>query len=147
MQIQKLAYFSHGWHLAFTKEPLIDERIEAWDYGPVVSTLYHEFKKWGSGKIEKPATGIEFAAGRGLIFYKPALSDADVEEESLQFAKRLLKKTWRVYGSMSGLALSQLTHDPEGPWAQTRRENPNARSVDIPDDLIRDGNPAKQWQI
>ena len=55
MQVQKLVYFGHGWHFAYTNNSLIDERFEAWDYGPVVPTLYHSFKKWGSGPIKAPA--------------------------------------------------------------------------------------------
>lgn len=33
MQIQKLVYFAHGWYLALTGEPLVEEHPEAWAYG------------------------------------------------------------------------------------------------------------------
>lgn len=36
MQIQKLVYIAHGWHLAITEKPLIHESVEAWTYGPVI---------------------------------------------------------------------------------------------------------------
>ena len=34
MKLHKLVYFAHGWHLALKGEPLIDETLQAWDYGP-----------------------------------------------------------------------------------------------------------------
>jgi hypothetical protein len=53
MQIQKLVYFAHGWNLAITGEPLIWERVEPWDYGPVVRNLYRNLREFGSGAITK----------------------------------------------------------------------------------------------
>ncbi len=149
MQIQKLAYFGHGWHLAFSNEPLLDERVEAWTYGPVVPTLYHEFKEWGSGSIKKPATtvtlGVSPKTGRKTLlrFVAPSLDDAGVPTPTLTFTKQLLEKTWEVYGSLTGIALSQLTHEAGGPWERARSANPGVRGVDIPDDWIRDHFRAK----
>jgi uncharacterized phage-associated protein len=58
MKLQKLVYFAHGWCLALSDEPLIDEKIEAWKYGPVVTSLYHEFKRYGNDGIKEHA--VEF---------------------------------------------------------------------------------------
>jgi uncharacterized phage-associated protein len=58
MKLQKLVYFAHGWCLALADKPLINEKIEAWQYGPVVSSLYREFKKYGNEGITSPA--VEF---------------------------------------------------------------------------------------
>ena len=32
MKLHKLIYYAHGWHLALTGEPLIDEPVQAWNY-------------------------------------------------------------------------------------------------------------------
>ena len=40
MKLHKLLYYAAGWHLGFTGEPLFDEDIEAWQYGPVVPSIY-----------------------------------------------------------------------------------------------------------
>ena len=69
MKIQKLVYFAHGWYLALYDEPLLDEKIEAWRYGPVVPSLYHEFKRYGSGTIERYA--IDFEANNGFRIVTP----------------------------------------------------------------------------
>jgi uncharacterized phage-associated protein len=60
MKIQKLVYFSHGWHLSINNgRALIDEAVQAWTYGPVIPSLYHEFKKYGNGPITSPALSME----------------------------------------------------------------------------------------
>ena len=51
MKLQKMIYFANGWALGVTGEPLIDERFEAWQYGPVVPSIYHQFKAFGRRPI------------------------------------------------------------------------------------------------
>lgn len=36
MKLQKPAYYAQGFHLALFDTALFDERVEAWDHGPVV---------------------------------------------------------------------------------------------------------------
>ncbi|MBL8233482.1 MAG: DUF4065 domain-containing protein, partial [Bryobacterales bacterium] len=55
LKLQKLIYFAHGWYLAFTGSPLLTEHVEAWQYGPVIPTVYHQFKRFGSATITSPA--------------------------------------------------------------------------------------------
>ena len=51
MKLQKLIYYAHSWSLAVYGEPLIEEDIEAWSWGPVVRSVYLEFKDFGSKPI------------------------------------------------------------------------------------------------
>jgi len=44
LKLQKLIYFLHGWHLAFTDKPAVSERFLAWRYGPVLDSIYREFR-------------------------------------------------------------------------------------------------------
>ena len=52
MQLLKLVYIAHGWMFGFFNEPLIDDDIEAWKYGPVIPNLYQAIKNYGSRQIE-----------------------------------------------------------------------------------------------
>lgn len=137
MQVQKLVYFAHGWHLAICDEPLIKEHIEAWPYGPVVPTLFHEFKQWGSGHIGKPA--LREAHGfSSWISHEPA----SLEQEStfanvLEAAKDVIDRVWEVYGAYSGVQLSNLTHQPDTPWTEARRLNPGGRDVLIENESLK----------
>jgi uncharacterized phage-associated protein len=59
LKIQKLVYCLHGWHLATRDSPVVGELFEAWPYGPVLSSIYHEFKKNGKNSIEEYAREID----------------------------------------------------------------------------------------
>ena len=45
MQALKLTYIAQGFHLALTEECFFEEKIEAWQYGPVVKGLYEHLRK------------------------------------------------------------------------------------------------------
>src|SRR4051812_38412301 len=63
LKMQKLVYFAHGWYMAFMGDPikpLLDEYVEAWQYGPVIPDLYHAFKSFGSNPITGRAVSWYF---------------------------------------------------------------------------------------
>src|SRR5689334_3355834 len=62
MKLQKLVYFAHGYYPGAYKNPLIDECFEAWPYGPVVPSLYHEFKEFGNSRITRLASEFDWDA-------------------------------------------------------------------------------------
>jgi len=136
MKIQKLVYFGHGWHLALRDAPLIKERIEAWEYGPVIPPLYGQFKKFGNGRITERALKVEF---EGLkVSYKVATINTQADEAANADTKALLERIWEVYGALSGIQLSNLTHAEGSPWALTMAQNPGQRHLVIDDDLIKE---------
>jgi len=59
MALNKIIYFSHGWYLALHDHPLVSVSFEAWDYGPVILLLYHQFKRYGDQDISTRATRID----------------------------------------------------------------------------------------
>jgi uncharacterized phage-associated protein len=63
LKIQKLVYFLHGWHLAVRADPAIGESFEAWPYGPVLSSLYQQFKGFGRSPITTYALDYEQSEG------------------------------------------------------------------------------------
>lgn len=130
MKLQKLVYFAHGWYLSLTNgQPLIDEKIEAWRYGPVVPSLYHEFKSQGSKPIECYATDIDIEQGFQLV--TPRLPD---DENLLAF----IDKIWEVYGKFSAVQLSNITHQPDTPWAKTWGVDGVPKNTDIEDSVIKE---------
>ena len=44
LKLQKILYFVQAEFLVNTGKPCFSEEIEAWDFGPVVPEVYHEFK-------------------------------------------------------------------------------------------------------
>lgn len=48
LKLQKLLYYIQGWHLGLHHKPIFEEDFEAWIHGPVIPSIFHEFKhnKW-----------------------------------------------------------------------------------------------------
>ncbi|MDD9811114.1 MAG: DUF4065 domain-containing protein [Gammaproteobacteria bacterium] len=137
MKMQKLVYFAHGWHLAIFDAPLIKENVMAWKYGPVISSLYHGFKKYGKSAITDPAVDIVFnkdengdidiMSGR-FITPRPDNMDSEVED--------LLKAVLESYGRLSAIRLSELTHAHDSPWSRVWKGF-SSRDVPIPNEEIK----------
>ncbi len=112
LQLQKLVYLAQGVALGASdgQRPLFFEPIEAWQYGPVVQSLYDAVKHYGSGFIAEP---IPLPPA---YFFSPT-----VIPESDEASWEILRKVWEAYGHLSATQLVALTHQadaPEGfPWS------------------------------
>lgn len=95
LKLQKLLYFVQGFHLASFGEPLFDEEMIAWTYGPVVPEVYDTYKKYRSRSIN--TAGI--------------IDDVQLKPE----AAALFDKVYLEYSRYSAVALMQMTHSA-GPW-------------------------------
>ncbi len=53
LKLQKILYFAQAQFLVFGKDnkPCFSEKIEAWQYGPVVPEVYRQYKIFGSAHI------------------------------------------------------------------------------------------------
>jgi uncharacterized phage-associated protein len=132
MQLQKLVYFAYGWYLAITGERLLDERVEAWQWGPVVPSLYGYLKPYGSGPITELVAEYSFHGLKADFQYPRITSDDPTRDE---FARRVIAKVWEIYGKYSGSQLSNMTHGANSPWSQYYDKD--VRGTDIPDDAIK----------
>lgn len=54
LKLQKLLYFIQAEFLVSIGAPCFNEEIEAWDFGPVVPEVYHEYKSFGNSNIILP---------------------------------------------------------------------------------------------
>ena len=97
LKLQKLCYYAQGFYLAFFDKPLFDDQIEAWQHGPVIKSLYHEYKEHG-------AMGIPSIDKLDLSIYPKRVSE-------------LLNEIYKLYGQYSAWRLRQLTHR-EPPWRE-----------------------------
>jgi uncharacterized phage-associated protein len=138
MKLQKLLYFSHGHFLGKTSIILIDEPAEAWPYGPVFPSVYHEFKKYGSSEIPITSSGFmrELTVLDNKVQYK-ILKIADKEYSSLVVPH--LEEMWKRYSFFSAKELSDKTHEENSPWFQVweMAKKLNMRSIDIDNTRIR----------
>ncbi|WAK02791.1 Panacea domain-containing protein [Methylobacter sp. YRD-M1] len=98
MKLQKLVYYAHGWNLGIFGEPLIDETIEAWKYGPVIQPIYHEFKSFGAEEITHC----------GTTFDPDAFDFVEPRPEGDENTLALVKKVWGEYGGFTAIQLSSV---------------------------------------
>jgi len=120
MKLQKLLYFAHGWYLAVNDAPLLTDRIQAWQFGPVIDTLYHETKRYGNDHIDQPLTRAW----------------EEIDEETNQF----LDSIWDTYSPYSAVRLSNATHAEGSPWDQAVKKNGGVikKNMIIDDQIIKD---------
>ncbi len=139
MKLQKLVYFSHGWHLGLFDVPLIDEPIQAWVWGPVIQSLYHEFKRFGSGAITDLATSVEWdPIDDNFKIITPTIPANDQEE------REFVLGMWGIYGKYAATRLSNATHAVGTPWYQMWLQYKNDRGA-IPKGIIIPNNTIREY--
>lgn len=117
LKLQKLMYYAQSWWLANYNESLFEEDMQAWTHGPVVPSVYQEYKSNGYSPIDK------------------------IENYSFPYneIEDYLDKVYTTYARHSAKRLEKQTHE-EDPWRNTRGELPiEARCEDAIDKIeIRD---------
>ena len=111
LKLQKLLYYAQGCFLAITDKPLFNDPILAWQHGPVVSSIYHKYKQYGSN-------GIEF--------------DEDFDLSTFtEYENKILSQVYETFGQYSAWKLRSRAHN-EDPWKNTKIDD------EINPDLIKD---------
>lgn len=98
LKLQKLLYYAQGTYYAITGGLLFAEPIKAWRHGPVVESVYHEYKSNG-------ANGINFDEEFDFSRFDP-------ETEGI------LEEVYNYFGQYSAWKLRNMTHE-ERPWKET----------------------------
>lgn len=120
MQVLKLVYIAHGWRLGTAGQPLIEQPVEAWQYGPVIRDLYNAMRGFGGGAVQGPLS----------LGYGARADRLSPEEDAL------VRRVYELYGQMSGMQLSRITHADGTPWQQAY--TPGRHGTEISDDAIAD---------
>lgn len=110
LQLQKLLYLADMNYVGRTGERMLNEDFEAWDYGPVLPSLYHQCKSFGSKPVPDIFWGVPQIAG-------------SKEAEWLDVA-------WNSLKDQTPGQLVQNTHWNLGAWA--KHYAPGAKGVKIP---------------
>ena len=117
LKLQKLLYLAQGFSFAFYDEALFSEDIEAWVHGPVVPSVYHEYKSYKYNPI--------------MINYSLRKFN-DKTLDILNYVKDNFSK-------FDSKFLEEMTHNQE-PWLLSREGlDPDERcDKTIPKDVIAD---------
>ena len=130
LKLIKIVYLAHGWYLGLEKEPLIREYVEAWEFGPVIAELYHEFKRYGNRHIDSYATESVEREG-DFVTITPTIHSPKITQ--------FLDIIWDVYKDSTAGQLVELTHMDGSPWQKINVDTPNfKRNNIIPDEMIQE---------
>lgn len=108
MKLQKLIYFLYKDYLKATDERLFTDQFEAWQYGPVLTSVYDEFKGFGANSITR--------------FARDSLGDVYTALEEGDF-KICFERIWERYKYCSGWELSKMTHADGTAWSEAIKNN------------------------
>ena len=111
MKVQKLLYYTQSLYLALFDEPLFDDEIQAWRYGPVCPPAYRFYSDFEARQLPVPR--------------KEELNRISEEVQNL------LREVWEYFGEHDAYYLSGLTH-LEFPWKKARRGLPPEASSQEP---------------
>lgn len=119
LQLQKLLYIAHGYLLAWKNKPLFMDEVSAWKYGPVIHSVYNQFKEYGAAKI--PVGPVE----------------SGVENDDVI---QTLEGTLKLYGDWEAMDLVSITHQPKTPWHEVWEIGGGNQQLfsEIPENLIKD---------
>lgn len=113
LQLQKILYYIQKDFLKRNTIAFMDV-IEAWQFGPVVPTVYYHFCGFGAMPITAKYDGI------------------DIKKEDAFYIDPIVQEKRDLYP----WDLVADTHNPDGAWAQTYQNGEGNRKV-IPLELIR----------
>ncbi len=99
ISVLKLLYFANAAYLVVNKIPLIEEKFQAWAFGPVLEDLYKKYLKiYGANPIGNVLTNQKYEI------------DNDAE------AQKAIKIIYDLYADTNPFKLVALTHMADGAW-------------------------------
>ena len=113
VKLNHLVILANWWHLHRNGDFLINEMAEAWSSGPVLPSIYHEYKD------QPPYSAIEHPSRR-----QPPLEEGT---DIIPF----LEQIWTVYGKYTAQQLARINTAPSSPWklARSRHGAPEHQQI------------------
>lgn len=109
LELQKMLYMADMNFVGLGKGRLLDEDFEAWDFGPVIPSLYHTCKAFGSKRVPDVFWG--------------ASDISDTPEAAI------IESAWKNLRGQNPGRLVENTHWSGGAWA--KRYIPGAKGIRI----------------
>lgn len=125
LKLQKLLYYCQGYALALTGRPVFADPIEAWKYGPVVGSVYQEYKCYGGCCIP---LGSVTEVG-------------EINENAASIARLVIEEK----GRLSDLELANATHS-EAPWRDAYKGTCGRGNETIPLEKIKTFFSEEMWK-
>lgn len=116
MKLQKLLYYICVKYIKETGKYPLSEPFEVWKYGPVLPSVYSEFKPYGSSPISSYAKN---AKNQSKI----------VDEDANPILSSCIDYVWHKYKHYSGPELARKTHQKSSGWYSAYQQYHDTISV------------------
>ncbi|MFT4967597.1 MAG: putative phage-associated protein [Candidatus Deianiraeaceae bacterium] len=113
IKLMKLVYISYAWYLYFTDQDLFDEKIEAWEYGPVIPAIRDKINENIEGNIIQ-----DYIDGE----------DTKIPKEDFQtdeFLRITVNCIWDLYKNTTPFKLVGILHEEGSAWKAVYEKNKN----------------------
>lgn len=111
LKLQKLLYYAQGISLSKNNHTLFWDKIEAWEHGPVVKSVFNQFSSKGRNAITLEDSPKDVSIIRKI--------EADEE------AREVLNMTYDNFAIYTAWQLRNMTHEVGTPWYVTYVPNKN----------------------
>ena len=110
LKLQKILFFTAAQYVKRSsgKEPLLNELFQPWQYGPVLPSVYAEFKSYGGKPIRRYA--------------KDAEGKAYTITEDVDALKVTLDEVWAATRGLGATRLVAITHARDSAWWKAYQE-------------------------
>lgn len=99
LRLHKMLYFAQGHALERFGRPLFGDEIKAWDFGPVVSSIYERSQRNSNAQV------LPVLASKDFDLYSIPMDDF-----------QLILDVFVEYDRYTTSKLCTMSHDPNGPW-------------------------------
>ena len=120
LKLQKLLYLIQASFLINKPyKACFHEKIEAWDFGPVVPVAYHEYKQYASSDIPDQVAKTYYVIGKNLWDIKRyTFNDKMIKRRD----KKLIRAVVDKFADYTATDLVSLTHRQQ-PWINAYKNN------------------------
>lgn len=101
LKLQKLLYFVQAYFICNTKKKCFKEKIEAWEFGPVIPEVFEEYKQFGNADI--PANSFD-------------------EKEISKTHRKMIKDVIKEFKDHSITQVTKITQN-QTPWQKAYKPN------------------------
>jgi uncharacterized phage-associated protein len=116
MKLQKLLFFVCKEYVYRTGNAPFSEQFEAWQYGPVLPSVYAEFQAYRKNPITK--------------YCQDSIGDVYLANEKTNtILCECIDLVWRTYRNVDALSLSRLTHRANTAWSFAVNNDRNVITV------------------
>ena len=121
LYLQKMLYFVKAFSMVLLGRDIVEEKCEAWAYGPVFPRIYDKYKEFGREQIPDYNRNVD---------YSELLSDEEIN---------LINYVIASLGIYNGGTLMRITHR-EKPWIDARMGLPECASSNnlVDDEVIKE---------